>query len=102
MQHNQKILGILYDTAFKLSELSPVQKEEEIEIMLSYDMYKDAVAEIESHTFNWDSAPFITGECKVNTPSNITFKITCKHIKETLIQRKLQECFKILTDGIKA
>ena len=102
MRNNQSILEILYDTAFKLSELSPVQKKEDIEIMLSYDMYKDAVAEIESKIFAWGSAPFTTGECRINTPSDLTFKITCKPIKEALIKKNLEKCFKILTDEIKA
>ena len=93
------ILTILSDTALKLSELSPVQKKQEIEIIVSYDMYKDAVAEFAGRSM-WPEPTTLYTDLSIRVVNGLQFKISCKELKEAELNKKFTKCFKYLTEGL--
>ena len=93
------ILTILSDTALKLSELSPVQKKQEIEIIVSYDMYKDALAEFEGR-FVWPDPAISNGSLSIRVGNGLQFKISCKELKDAVLNKKFTKCFKYLTEDL--
>ena len=89
------ILTILSDTASKLSELSPVQKKQEIEIIVSYDMYKDVLAELSNYSLFKPTATV-----GILSANGFKFNVSCKEMKDAEISNKLSKCFDYLTKDI--
>ena len=93
-----KLLNLLEEFAFKLQEITP-RSIEELKIILPYDNYKQLEYEVYNTTNLLSYNPYntTTSDMKVATSSGITFKLSCKEIEDAQAQKKLQECYKILS-----
>lgn len=93
-----KLLNLLEEFAYKLQEISP-RGIEELKIILPYDNYKQLEYEVSDTTNILKYNPYTTttSDLKVATLSGITFKLSCKEIEEATTQKKLQQCFEILS-----
>ena len=97
---DRKLTDLLQDFAYNLQEISP-RPIKDMEIVLPYDNYRQLEHELCDMGFgmprsiNLYEAP--NGTIDLQTSSGIRFKCTCKETNDSLLQRKLQECFKILS-----
>lgn len=93
-----KMMNLLIDFANGLNQLSP-RKIDKMEVILSYDNYKQLEYELVDH-YNYGEMLYRTPKTSLDIVSicGIEFKISCKEINEAMIQKKLQQCFKILSE----
>jgi hypothetical protein len=93
-----KLANLLNDFAYNLQEISP-RPIENLEIILPYDNWRQLEHELHDiqKYASIDLYQVPNSEITFQTISGIKFKCTCKEINDVLIQRKLQECFKILS-----
>ena len=93
-----KMIDLLMDFANGLNQLSP-RKIDKMEVILPYDNYKQLEYELIDH-YNYGEMLYGIPKTSLDvvTVCGIEFKISCKEINETMIQKKLQQCFKILSE----
>lgn len=94
------MLNLLMEFANGLNKLSD-KYIDEIEIILPYDSYK--ILEDETYKYMM-SEPLIykhpNTKLSIVTMCGIRFQVTCKEINDVLLQKKLKECFKTLSEQI--
>lgn len=93
-----KMIDLLMDFANGLNQLSP-RKIDKMEVILPYDNYKQLEYELMDH-YNYGEMLYGTPKTSLDVIaiSGIEFKVSCKEINEAIIQKKLQQCFKILSE----
>ena len=93
-----KMIDLLMDFANGLNQLSP-RKIDKMEVILPYDNYKQLEYELMDH-HNYRETLYGAPKISLDVVAicGIEFKISCKEINEAMIQKKLQQCFKILSE----
>lgn len=93
-----KMIDLLMDFANGLNQLSP-RKINKMEVILPYDNYKQLEYELMDHR-NYRKTLYGTPKTSLDVVAicGIEFKISCKEINEAMIQKKLRQCFKILSE----
>jgi hypothetical protein len=95
MENN--IVEVLHNFSCKLQEISP-KPIKDMEIVLPYDNYRqfeNEMYKLENYRVNLYELP--TTKFNLQTIGGINFSVSCKELNDQLIQKKLQECFKILS-----
>lgn len=93
-----KLLNLLQEFSYNLQEISP-RKIENMEIILPYDSFKQLEYELSSFSgYSFNMTNLTNNKIKVNSQAGIAFEISCKEVNDGLIQKKLRQCFKILSE----